>query len=98
MGVALALLAVEVRAVIIVAAAVLGRKLFWEAQASINVPSTEKCSSDNSGLTCGWFRSLVMNVANTSPFCSRSRFLVKLVGSQTGSSGESPTNHRQKRL
>src|ERR1700758_350720 len=76
----------------------LGRKLFWEAQASINVPSTEKCSSDNSGLTCGWFRSLVMNFANTSPFCSRSRFLVKLVGSQTGSSGESPTNQRYKRL
>src|SRR5512139_4242484 len=32
----------------------LGRKLFCEAQASISVPSTEKCSSDNSGLTCGW--------------------------------------------
>src|SRR5262245_30557274 len=45
----------------------LGRKLFCEAQASISVPSTEKCSSDNSGLTCGWFKSLVMNLANTSP-------------------------------
>ena len=45
----------------------LGRKLFCEAQASISVPSTEKCSSDNSGLTCGWFKSLV-NLANTSPF------------------------------
>src|SRR5437660_3571713 len=53
----------------------LGRKLFCEAQASISVPSTEKCSSDSSGLTCGWFRSLVMNFVNTSPFCSRSRFL-----------------------
>ena len=31
----------------------LGRKLFCEAQASISVPSTEKCSSDSSGLTCG---------------------------------------------
>src|SRR5258707_12227204 len=39
----------------------LGRKLFCEAQASISVPSTEKCSSDNSGLTCGWFKSLVMS-------------------------------------
>jgi hypothetical protein len=29
-------------------------------------------------LTCRWFRSLVMNLANTSPFCSRSRFLVKV--------------------
>src|SRR5215472_12560860 len=54
----------------------LGRKLFCEAQASISVPSTEKCSSDNSGLTCGWFKSLVMNLANTSPLCSRSRFFV----------------------
>jgi hypothetical protein len=33
---------------------------------------------------------------NTSPFCSRSRFLVKVVGFQTGSSGESPTNHGTK--
>src|SRR5665647_3931422 len=76
----------------------LGRKLFCEAQASISVPSTEKCSSDNSGLTSEWLRSLAMNFANTSPFCSRSRFLVKVVGSQTGSSGASPTNQRYKRL
>jgi hypothetical protein len=78
MGVVLAFLAVEVRAVVIVTAAVLGTKALCDAQASIKVPSTEKCSSDNSGLTCGWFRSRVMNFANTSPFCSRSRFLVKL--------------------
>src|ERR1700680_4768454 len=76
----------------------LGRKLFCDAQASINVPSTEKCSSDNSGLTWGWRRSRVMKFVNTSPFCSRSRFFVKVVGAQTGSSGESPTNHRYKRL
>src|SRR6266487_4946660 len=76
----------------------LGRKLLCEAHASISVPSTEKCSSDNSGLTCGWLRSLVMNLVNTSPFCSRSRFFVKVVGSQIGSSGESPTNQRYKRL
>lgn len=44
-SVVLALLAVEVGAVIIVAAASLGRKLFCEAQASISVPSTERCSS-----------------------------------------------------
>src|SRR6266498_5145493 len=74
------------------------RKLLCEAHASISVPSTEKCSSDNSGLICGWLRSLVMNLVNTSPFCSRSRFLVKVVGSQIGSSGESPTNQRYKRL
>src|SRR6516164_5648270 len=76
----------------------LGRKLFCEAQASISVPSTEKCSSDNSGLTCGWFKSLVMNLANTSPLCSRSRFFVNTVGSHTRSSGESPTNQRYRRL
>ena len=51
MGVVLALLAVEIGTVIIVATAVLGTKFFCEAQASISVPSTEKCSSDNSGLT-----------------------------------------------
>jgi hypothetical protein len=95
MGVVLALLAMEVRAIIIVTAAVLGTKALLR---SPGVPSTEKCSSDSSGLTCGWFRSLVMNFVNTSPFCSRSRFLVKVVGSQTGSSGESPTNQRYRRL
>ena len=30
-----------------------GWKLFIEAQASISVPSTEKCSAESSGLTCG---------------------------------------------
>src|SRR5262249_57271142 len=49
-------------------------------------------------LTCGWFKSLVMNLANISPFCSRSRFFVNTVGSHTGSSGESPTNQRYRRL
>jgi hypothetical protein len=38
--------------------------------------------------------SLVINFVNISPFCSRSRFLVKVVGTQTVSSGESPTNQR----
>src|SRR5207244_13199971 len=68
------------------------------AAATLSVPSTEKCSSDNSGLTCGWFKSLVMNLANTSPLCSRSRFFVNTVGSHTRSSGESPTNQRYRRL
>jgi hypothetical protein len=74
------------------------RDKYVKAQASISVPSTEKCSSDNSGFYCGWFRGLLMNFVNTSPFCSRSRFFVKVVGSQTGSSGESPTNQRYKKL
>jgi hypothetical protein len=30
-----------------------GRKLFIDAQASISVPSSEKCSLDNSFFTCG---------------------------------------------
>ena len=98
MRVVLALLSVEIAPAIFVAAAVLGAEALCEAHASMSVPSTEKCSSDNSGLTCGWFRSLVMNLINTSPFCSRSRFFVKVVGSQIGSSGESPTNQRYKRL
>lgn len=41
-------------------------------------------------------RKPAVRVAGT--FCSRSRFLVKVVGSQTGSSGASPTNQRYKRL
>src|SRR5262245_12986065 len=36
----------------------LGRKLFCEAKASLSVPSTEKCSSYNSGFAFGWFKSL----------------------------------------
>ena len=51
MSVVLALLAVEVGAIIIVTATVLGTKALLRSQASISVPSTEKCSSDNSGLT-----------------------------------------------
>ena len=52
----------------------------------------------SSGLTSGWFRNLLMNLANTAPLRSRSRFFVKVVGSRIGSSGESPTNQRYKRL
>src|SRR5258708_13592646 len=71
----------------------LGRKLFCESQASITVPSTEKCSSDNSGLTCGWFKSLVMNLAHTPPFCSPSRFLLNPAGSHTQPTSAAPPNH-----
>ena len=52
MRLVLAVLAVEVRA-ISSSPPSFGRKLFCDAQASIKVPSTEKCSSDNSGFTCG---------------------------------------------
>jgi hypothetical protein len=51
MGVVLALLAVEVGAIIIAAAAVLGAKTLLRSPGFDQRPSTEKCSSDNSDLT-----------------------------------------------
>ena len=36
----------------------------------------------------------IRKALDTSPFCSRSRFFVKVVAFQIGSSGESPTNQR----
>ena len=45
-------------------------------------------------LDLGMVQELAMNFSNTSPCCSRSRFLVKVVTSHTGSSGDSPTNQR----
>ena len=101
MSVVLAPLAVEVRAVAVTAlirAKALLRTLRWHsigradgtlassAQASISVPSTEKCSSESSGTTFGWCSSRVVNFWKISPLCSRSRFLVNVVGSHTGSS------------
>ncbi len=50
-----------------------GRKLFCDAQASISVPSTEKCSSESSGFTSGWCGSRVMNFWKISPPRGRSR-------------------------
>jgi hypothetical protein len=76
----------------------LRRKLFIPAHAWINVPSTEKCSSDTSALTRGRFSTASMNAAAISPSSSRSRFLVNTVGTQTGSSTDSPTNQRNSRL
>ena len=76
MRVILAQLAVEVTPSSSSPLPFLGRKLFCEAQASISVPATEKCSPDNCDLSCGWFRSVVMNLANISLFGRRSRFLV----------------------
>ena len=75
-----------------------GRKLFIEAQASIRVPSTEKCSSDSNLLTRGWDRTAAINLAATSPASNRSRFLVNTVTSQIAASIDSPTNQRNSRL
>jgi hypothetical protein len=49
MRVVLALLSVKIAPAIFVAAAVLGAETLVGGHASISVPSTEKCSSDNSG-------------------------------------------------
>lgn len=56
----------------------LGLKLFGEAQASIEVPSTEKCSLDSSFFTQGWASTAARNLAAISPSSSRSRFFEKL--------------------
>src|SRR5215467_469480 len=60
----------------------LGTKLFMLAQASISVPSTEKCSLESRPRTCGRFRTLLMNLRAISPSNRRSRFLQKTVASQ----------------
>src|SRR5229473_2153557 len=55
----------------------LGLKLFSEAQASISVPSTEKCSLDRSLFTRGWASKADRSCAAIAPSRSRSRFFEK---------------------
>src|SRR3954451_25445377 len=74
-----------------------GLTLFIEAHASIMVPSTLKCSVDRRRFTFGWASTAARNLCATSPASSRSRFLPKLVCSQTASSTPSPTNQRNRR-
>src|SRR5262249_20285933 len=74
-----------------------GLKLFIEAQASISVPSTEKCSLESSRFTRGRARTALRNFAAISPSSSRSRFFEKVEWSHTASSTPSPTNHRNSR-
>src|SRR4030088_933385 len=52
-------------------------KLFIEAQASMRVPSIEKCSVDKSRFTLGRSSTAHKKAAATSPSRSRSRFLEK---------------------
>ena len=73
-------------------------KLFWPAQASINVPSTVKCSSDKSRWALACASTCSKNAVATSPANSRSRFFVKTVTSHTGASSSRPTNQRNSRL
>ena len=74
-----------------------GLKLFIEAQASISVPSTEKCSVDRSFFTRGCASTAARNFAAISPSSSRSRFFEKVEWSQTASSTPIPTNQRNSR-
>jgi hypothetical protein len=73
-------------------------KLFRPAQASIRVPSTVKCSADRSCCAFAWASTRSKKARAISPWSSRSRFLVKTVASQTGSSMLRPTNPRKRRL
>src|SRR6185503_19033777 len=65
-----------------------GTKLFMLAQASISVPSTEKCSLESSLRTCGRFSTATKNLFAISPSSSRFRFLQNTVASHTASSAE----------
>jgi hypothetical protein len=67
------------------------------AQASRRVPSTEKCPVESRVRTFGCASTVGRNRLATSPASSRSRFLVKVVASHTGSSTPRPTNQRNSR-
>jgi hypothetical protein len=75
-----------------------GWKLFTDAQALTSVPSTEKWSSDRSGATSRWARIAAITLRDISVVRSRSQFLVKTVGTHTGSSIPRPTNQRNRKL
>ena len=68
------------------------------AQASISVPSTEKCSAESRRLTQGSLRIARRKPCAMSPASNRSRFLVNTVTSQTGASMDRPTNQRNSML
>ena len=71
-------------------AAVLRTKAFIDAQASINVPSTEKCSVDSSGLIAGSARIAVRKLQATSPSSRRIPIPVNTVTSHIGKCAPSP--------
>jgi len=62
----------------------------------MSVPSTEKCSSERRSAALAWRSTAAKKRWATSPLSSRSRFLLKTVGSQTGSSALRPTNQRKR--
>ena len=69
-------------------------KLLWLAHASIKVPSTVKCSVESRSRLRACSTTSANKVLATSAANSRSRFLVNIVRSQTGSSMFIPTNQR----
>ena len=69
-----------------------------EAAASIRVPSTLKCSRERSFVASAWARTAAKKASATREVSTRSRFLVKLVGCQTGSESGSPTEPAQKQV
>ena len=75
----------------------LGLKLFSDAQASISVPSTEKCSLDSNRFTLGGSSTAPRNRPAISPASNRSRFFENVEWSHTASSIPSPTNQRNSR-
>src|SRR5581483_3934820 len=79
------------------AASVFRLKLFWPAQASISVPSTVTCSSDNRRWALACASTCSKNAVATLPASKRSRFLVKTVTAHTGASRSRPTNQRNSR-
>jgi hypothetical protein len=62
------------RLVVAIAAVSLSLRLFRLAQASMSVPSTEKCCDDNSRMTLGWVKMAARNLAASSHSRRRSRF------------------------
>ncbi len=70
----------------------------WEAQDRSRVPSTQKCSERSRGFSLSEAISSSRIRTISSPLSSGSRFLVTIVGCQTGSSGLRPTTQLNSRL
>src|SRR5690606_40435677 len=73
-------------------------KLFIDAHARINVPSTEKCSSDRRSCHSANCTPRSKNIRPIRSFSVRSRWTPNVEGSHTSSSRVNPTNHRYNRL
>src|SRR5215208_1589895 len=83
-----------IRLVVAIALRGMFRLETFQTQPSTSVPSTVKCSSDNNSLSRAKSSTAAKNSSAISPRSKRSRFLLKVVASQTASSMLSPTNQR----